>query len=63
VALNPALLSSRMLAFMFMLARFGACPSHEHCPSARYAYAANVVSTDLDIFAIGTVSLNLSSST
>jgi hypothetical protein len=36
---------------------FGVCPSNKHCP-ARCAYAANAVGTDLDIFAIGAVSLN-----
>jgi hypothetical protein len=34
------------------------CPSNKHCPSARCAYAANVVRRDLDIFALGSVSLN-----
>jgi hypothetical protein len=29
-----------------------------HCPSARCAYAANAVVKDLDIFAIGAVSLD-----
>jgi hypothetical protein len=33
------------------------CPSNKHCPSARCAYAANVVGKDLDIFAVGAVSL------
>jgi hypothetical protein len=33
-------------------------PSNKHCPSARYAYAANAVGKDLDIFGIGAVSLN-----
>jgi hypothetical protein len=37
---------------------FCACPSNKHCPSVRCAYAANVVGKDLDIFALGTVSLN-----
>jgi hypothetical protein len=37
---------------------FGVCPSNEHCPSARCAYAANVVGKDLDIFVIGAVTLN-----
>jgi hypothetical protein len=37
---------------------FGVCPSSKHCPSARCAYAANAVGKDLDIFAIGAVSLN-----
>jgi hypothetical protein len=37
---------------------FGVCPSNKHCPSARYAYAANAVGKDLDIFTIGVVSLN-----
>jgi hypothetical protein len=38
---------------------FCACPSDKHCPSARCAYVANVaVGKDLDIFALGTVSLN-----
>jgi hypothetical protein len=34
------------------------CSSNKHCPSARCAYAANAVGKDLDIFAIGAVSLN-----
>jgi hypothetical protein len=34
------------------------CPSNKHCPSARCAYAANAVGKDLDIFALGTISLN-----
>jgi hypothetical protein len=29
-----------------------------YCPSAGCAYAANAVGTDLDIFAIGAISLN-----
>jgi hypothetical protein len=37
---------------------FCACPSNKHCHSARCAYAANVVGKDLDIFALGAVSLN-----
>jgi hypothetical protein len=37
---------------------FGVCPSNEHCPSARCAYAANAVGKVLDIFAIGAVPLN-----
>jgi hypothetical protein len=38
---------------------FCACPSNKHCPSARWAYAANVaVGKDLDIFALGAVALN-----
>jgi hypothetical protein len=36
----------------------GACPSNKHCPSARCAYAANVVGKYLDIFALGAVYLN-----
>jgi hypothetical protein len=36
---------------------FCACPSNKHCPS-RCAYAAIVVGKDLDIFALGAVSLN-----
>jgi hypothetical protein len=28
------------------------CPSNNHCPSARCAYAANAVGKDLDIFAV-----------
>jgi hypothetical protein len=38
--------------------KFSVCPSNKHCPSARHAYSANVVLEDLDIFAIGAVSLN-----
>jgi hypothetical protein len=37
---------------------FRACPSNKHRPSAQCAYAANVVGKDLDIFALGTISLN-----
>jgi hypothetical protein len=37
---------------------FGVCPSNKHCPSARCAYAANAVGKDLDILAIGAISLN-----
>jgi hypothetical protein len=37
---------------------FYACPSNKHCPPARWAYAANVVGKDLDIFALGAVLLN-----
>jgi hypothetical protein len=37
---------------------FDICPSNKHCPSARCAYADNAVGKDLDIFAIGAVSLN-----
>jgi hypothetical protein len=61
VALNPALPFWRMLDFVFLLAilsLFGVCPSNKHCPSARRAYAANVVGKQLGIFAIGAVSLN-----
>jgi hypothetical protein len=36
---------------------FGVCPSNKHSPSARCAYAANAVGKDLDIFAVGAVSL------
>jgi hypothetical protein len=37
---------------------FCACPPNKHCPPARCAYAANVMGKDIDIFALGTVSLN-----
>jgi hypothetical protein len=37
---------------------FSVCPSKKHCPSAPCVYAANAVGKDLDIFAIGAVSLN-----
>jgi hypothetical protein len=37
--------------------KFSVCPSNKHCPSARCSYAANVVGKDLDIFAVGAVSL------
>jgi hypothetical protein len=37
---------------------FSVCPSNKHCPSARCAYAANVVRKDLDIFRVGAVSLS-----
>jgi hypothetical protein len=40
------------------ISKFSVCPSNKHCPSARCAYAANAVGKDLDIFAIGAVSLN-----
>jgi hypothetical protein len=36
---------------------FSVCPSYKHCPSARCAYAANAVAKDLDIIAVGAVSL------
>jgi hypothetical protein len=36
---------------------FSVCPLNKPCPSARYAYAANVEGKDLDIFAVGAVSL------
>jgi hypothetical protein len=63
VALNPALLFWKMLDCVFLLAILGTyclvfVPSNKHCPSARCAYAANVVGKDLDIFAIGAVSHN-----
>jgi hypothetical protein len=35
---------------------FHTCPN-KHCPSARCANAANVVGKDLDVFALGAVSL------
>jgi hypothetical protein len=38
--------------------KFGVCPSDKHCSSACCAYAAKEVGKDLDIFAIGAVSLN-----
>jgi hypothetical protein len=37
---------------------FSVCANNKQCPSALCAYAANVVGKDLDIFAIGAVSLN-----
>jgi hypothetical protein len=37
---------------------FSVCLSNKPCPSTRCAYAANVVGKDLDIFAIGAISLN-----
>jgi hypothetical protein len=37
---------------------FCVCLSNKHCPSALCAYAANAVGKDLDIFAIGALSLN-----
>jgi hypothetical protein len=37
--------------------KLSVCPSNQHCP-ARCVYAANAVGKDLDIFAIGTISLN-----
>jgi hypothetical protein len=36
---------------------FNVCPSHEHCP-APCGYAAKVMCKDIDLFAIGAVSLN-----
>jgi hypothetical protein len=63
VVLNLALPFWKMLAFVFLPAAFrdfqlfGVCPSNKHCPSARRAYAANAVGKDLDVFAIGAVSL------
>jgi hypothetical protein len=36
---------------------FNVCTSNKYCPSARCVYAANVVGKDLDIFAVGAVSL------
>jgi hypothetical protein len=36
---------------------FSVCPSNKHRPSARCAYAANAEGKDLDIFAVGAVSL------
>jgi hypothetical protein len=36
---------------------FGVCPSNKHSP-ARCAYPANAVGKDLDMFALGNVSLN-----
>jgi hypothetical protein len=38
--------------------KFGVCPSDKYCSSARCAYAAKKVVKDLDVFAIGAVSLN-----
>jgi hypothetical protein len=38
--------------------RFSVCPSNKHCLSARCAYAANVMSKDLDRVSIGAVSVN-----
>jgi hypothetical protein len=63
VALNPALPSWKMLVFVSLLAMFGTsqrvafAPLNKHCPSARWSYAANAVGKDLDIFAVGAVSL------
>jgi hypothetical protein len=63
VALNPALPFCKTLAFVFLPAiigtsKFGVCPSNKHYPFARRAYAANVMGKDLDIFALGAVSLS-----
>jgi hypothetical protein len=58
VALNSALPSWKMSDSVRDLSAFGVCPSNKHCPCARCAYAANVVGKDVDIFAIGAVSLN-----
>jgi hypothetical protein len=64
VALNPALPSWKMLVFVSLLAMLGtsqglAFVPLTNSPSARSAYAANVVGKDLDIFAVGAVPLNL----
>jgi hypothetical protein len=37
---------------------FSLRPSKEQCPSAQCAYASNVVGKDIDVFAVGAVSLN-----
>jgi hypothetical protein len=37
--------------------KFSVCPSNKHYPSARCSYAPNAVGKDLDIFAVGAVSL------
>jgi hypothetical protein len=42
----------------YHLLTFSVCSSNKHCLSARCLYAANTVRKDLDIFAIGAVSLN-----
>jgi hypothetical protein len=53
-----------MLAFMFLpeISGNSRCsvlvPLKKHCPSAQCAYAANVMGKDLDIFALGAISLN-----
>jgi hypothetical protein len=39
------------------ISKFSVCPSNKHCPPARCAYAASVVGKDLDIFAVGAISL------
>jgi hypothetical protein len=46
-----------LLAMLGTSQSFSVCPSNKHYPSARCAYAANVVGKDLDIFAVGAVSL------
>jgi hypothetical protein len=46
-----------MILMITIFQLFGLCPSNKHCP-ARCAYAANAVGKDLDIFALGAVSLN-----
>jgi hypothetical protein len=61
VALNPALPSWKMLVFVFLLAVLGTYQRLVFVPlinSVQCAYAANPVGKDLDIFAIGAVSLN-----
>jgi hypothetical protein len=50
-----------MLVFVSLLAMLGTyqclvSPSNKHCP-ARCVYAANVMGKNLDIFAVGAVSL------
>jgi hypothetical protein len=65
VALNPSLPSWKMLVFVSLLAMLGTSPQRlafvpqiNSPPPARCAYAANVVGKDLDILAVGAVSLN-----
>jgi hypothetical protein len=64
VAVQPAASQEKLTSIrtttilILLLLLFGVCHSNKHCPSARCAYAANAVGKDLDIFALGTVSLN-----
>jgi hypothetical protein len=49
LALQP---NSGIIIIIIDFLLFGVCSYNKHCPSARCAYAANVVDKDLDIFAV-----------
>jgi hypothetical protein len=49
---------TKFITALYYFSLFCTCPSNKHCPSDRCAYAANVVGKDIDIFALGAVSLN-----